>query len=213
MIYRSYPHRTTGNPKGVLLTHYNACCTLNSYTQVDLSEKLNIVNRTLLSYLPLAHSYERIVNIASLLDGTQVGFWCNDITMILDDMQQLKPLTFFGVPRIFQKFQDGINDKINKSNFLVKAIYNYASKAKLNAILNRKEPNKLFERILFNKFKQPFGGRIKFCGSGAAPLSKEAALFLKVHLFEYVGEGYGLTETCTGGTGTSSYDIKYGHVG
>jgi len=79
--------------------------------------------------------------------------------------------------------------------------------------LKRQEPSALWDRLIFNKIKAAFGGNLVFIGSGSAPLSADAAHWLKVCLAPIVGEGYGLTETAAGGTGTHEFDLKYGHVG
>ena len=102
---------------------------------------------------------------------------------------------------MFQKFQDAIMNRVNNANFIVRAMFNYAYKQKLDAVNRRKPASAFWDRLVFSKFRAPFGGRIKFAGSGSAPLSKEAQTFLKVCLFEVVGEGYGLTETCASGCG------------
>ena len=210
-----YTSGTTGNPKGVMISQRNLMSFLHSALQIDQSEKYNINKKEErhLSYLPLAHVYERVVNLCSLIRGVPVGFWSGNVESLIGDMQILKPIMFFGVPRVFQKFQDAIMNKINNSNFIIRTMFNYAYKQKLNAVNHRKQASAFWDKIIFSKFREPFGGSIKFAGSGSAPLSKEAQTFLKVCLFEVVGEGYGLTESCASGCGTNPFDVKAGHVG
>ena len=140
---------------------------------------------------------------------------------------------FIGVPRIFQRIQDTVLKQIQDSSFIAQWLFRTAYRRKLDAMLKRQEPSTLWDRLIFNKIKAAFGalrlslsfvtvaeplwfvegGNIVFIGSGSAPLSEDVAHFLKVCLAPIVGEGYGLTETAAGGTGTHEFDLKYGHVG
>merc|ERR550539_1328786 len=156
---------------------------------------------------------ERAINLMALIRGSKIGFWRGDVDGLIDDMKVIKPPMFIGVPRIFQRIQDTVLNQINSSSFIAQWLFRTAYRRKLDAILNRQEPSKIWDRLIFNKIKAAFGGNITFIGSGSAPLSAELAHFLKVCLAPIVGEGYGLTETCAGGTGTHEFDLKYGHVG
>ena len=178
---------------------------------MDLGEKYGVERGIHLSYLPLPHIMERLINLVNLQRGSLIGFWCNDRETLIEDMQMIKPIMFVGVPRIHQKIQDKILNGINSSSFIVRKLFEYGYKKKLNSLNNRQEPSKFFEKI-FAKINAAFGGNIQLVMSGAAPLSQETAEFLKV-IFGGIGEGYGLTETCASGTGTHEFDLKYGHVG
>merc|ERR1719361_166950 len=211
-----YTSGTTGNPKGVMLTHYNMMSVLNSFLTVN-TEEVNPLpdgaEKVHLSYLPLAHIMERAINLMALIRGSKIGFWRGDVDGLIDDMKVIKPPMFIGVPRIFQRIQDKVSKQIQDSSFIAQWLFRTAYRRKLDAMLNRQEPSKIWDRLIFNKIKAAFGGNITFIGSGSAPLSAELAHFLKVCLAPIVGEGYGLTETSAGGTGTHEFDLKYGHVG
>ena len=102
---------------------------------------------------------------------------------------------------------------VNEANFVRKFLFNKAFDSKVDAIKNGTEPSAFWEKVVFSKVKAKFGGRIKACVSGSAPLSETTANFLKVCFCDIVAEGYGLTETSAAGTSTDQDDTTYGQVG
>ena len=213
-----YTSGTTGPPKGVMLTHFNMMSVLNGYLDVENPDDEEDGETVHLSYLPLAHSMERALNMVMLIRGYKIGFFSGSVDRLVEDMTVIKPVAFFGVPRVFQKIQDTVMNGIREKGSFIQWLFNYAYNNKVNAINNRVDgggfmDKYIFSKIFWSKIKGAFGGNIRFIGSGSAPLSKELTEFLKVALAEVVGEGYGLTETTTGGTGTHPFDLKYGHVG
>jgi long-subunit acyl-CoA synthetase (AMP-forming) len=95
-----YTSGTTGNPKGAMLTHLNltaACCA----NQGDLPIYTTDVH---CSYLPLAHIFERILQVMYFAKGASVGFYTGDVINLLPDLQELKPTIFPSVPRLFNRY-------------------------------------------------------------------------------------------------------------
>eukprot|EP01083_Nonionella_stella_P151258 483037_1 len=207
-----YTSGTTGNPKGVMLSQESVMTILATCLEFDPDAMFNIKDPVHLSYLPLAHIFERVINLWSLSKGRPVTFFNGDQTRLVEDILMTKPQVMIGVPRIWQKIQDTVMNKINSSPFMVRKVFEYAYDHKLNRIKNRQNPLWIFEKTLFKKFRAAFGGRLTQVVSGGAPLSTETAEFLKVCLSENVTEGYGLTECMTGCT-SHEFDLKYGHVG
>jgi len=206
-----YTSGTTGDPKGVLLQHRALLTTVQSLG-AKLSDFID-ESGVHISYLPLAHMYERLVELICMVRGARIGYWSGDVLTLLDDITAVKPTVFMGVPRVYQKFQDKILMQVNEANFIRRFLFNKAYESKLAAIKSGEEPNALFEKLVFSKIKDKFGGRIKACVSGSAPLSASLADFLKTCFADVVAEGYGLTETSAAGTGTDQEDNVYGQVG
>ena len=102
---------------------------------------------------------------------------------------------------------------VNEANFIRRFLFNKAYDSKVESIKNGTAPNAIWEKLVFSKVKDKFGGRIKACVSGSAPLSATLANFLKICFADVVAEGYGLTETSAAGTGTDQDDNTYGQVG
>eukprot|EP01084_Bolivina_argentea_P056034 102605_1 len=102
---------------------------------------------------------------------------------------------------------------VNEANFIKKSLFNRAYNSKVESIKNGTAPSAIWEKLVFSKIKEKFGGRIKACVSGSAPLSSSTANFLKICFCDTVVEGYGLTETSASGTGTDPDDKAYGQVG
>eukprot|EP00484_Ammonia_sp_Unknown_P020908 CAMPEP_0197030740 /NCGR_PEP_ID=MMETSP1384-20130603/9906_1 /TAXON_ID=29189 /ORGANISM="Ammonia sp." /LENGTH=817 /DNA_ID=CAMNT_0042460143 /DNA_START=22 /DNA_END=2475 /DNA_ORIENTATION=+ len=206
-----YTSGTTGDPKGVLLKHSALLTTVEA-----LSGKLDEYideDGVHISYLPLAHMYEKLVELIILVKGARIGYWSGDVLTLLDDIVAAKPTIFMGVPRVYQKFQDKIMMGVNEANFVRRFLFNKAYESKIASIKNQSEANAIWEKLVFSKIKDKFGGRIKACVSGSAPLSATLANFLKACFCDVVVEGYGLTETSAAGTGTDSDDSLYGQVG
>eukprot|EP01084_Bolivina_argentea_P007348 13801_1 len=153
-----YTSGTTGDPKGVMLSHENLMTILGSLLSFDPDAKKNISNPVHLSYLPMAHIAEKVMSLWSLLKGRRIGFFNGDHLKLIEDMIVLKPQVMAGVPRIWQRIQDQVVNKIGSSNFIVRRLFNYAYNNKLEKIRNRQEPLWIFEATLFKKFKDAFGG-------------------------------------------------------
>lgn len=110
----SYTSGTTGNPKGVQITHKaimigaKACNLRMQIGSYPLSE-----NDVHMSYLPLAHVFEQFIQGLIYNDGMQCGFYGGDVLKLTSDMQVLKPSFFISVPRLFNKFYDKIKAMLN----------------------------------------------------------------------------------------------------
>jgi len=118
------------------------------------------------------------------------------------DIEELRPTFFTGVPRIFDRIYSGVKGKVAESRALQRMIFNFFYERKVRAIRGGKAHNRagpLGDRIVFGKVKARLGGRVKFITSGAAPLAPHVEEFLKVSMCCPVIQGYGLTETSTGG--------------
>ncbi|KAK1279203.1 Long chain acyl-CoA synthetase 6, peroxisomal [Acorus gramineus] len=204
-----YTSGTTGTPKGVVLTHGNL---IANVAGSSISAKF-YPSDIYISYLPLAHIYERANQIAMIYGGVAVGFYQGDNLKLLDDMAALRPTLFSSVPRLYNRIYAGIMNAVKTSGVLKQRLFNAAYNAKLHAIVNGKNPSPMWDRLVFNKIKAKLGGRVRFMTSGASPLSPDVLDFLRVCFGGVVVEGYGMTETSCVISTMEEGDTLTGHVG
>lgn len=195
--------------KGVVLTHANLIANVagSSFSVKFFSSDVYI------SYLPLAHIYERANQILTVYFGVAVGFYQGDNMKLLDDLAALRPTVFSSVPRLYNRIYAGIINAVKTSGGLKERLFNAAYNAKKQALLNGKSASPIWDRLVFNKIKDRLGGRVRFMTSGASPLSPEVMEFLKVCFGGRVTEGYGMTETSCVISGMDEGDNLTGHVG
>ncbi|MBN2298025.1 MAG: long-chain fatty acid--CoA ligase [Deltaproteobacteria bacterium] len=216
-----YTSGTTGNPKGVMLTHNNFVSNVNQLNAVD-PEFLS-GDHTFLSFLPLAHSLERTVGYyAPIFLGHKVAF-AEDVSKLVQNLQEIRPTFMVSVPRIYEKAHAGIVAKVSTAPPVKKALFNWAmglARQNLPYICNDKPRTGLFafkynlaDKIIFSKLKVALGmDRLAGAMSGGGPLSvSDAEFFLGMGI--KVLEGFGLTETTPVTNGNKPKKIKAGTVG
>ncbi|KAJ6883499.1 hypothetical protein NC652_030666 [Populus alba x Populus x berolinensis] len=204
-----YTSGTTGTPKGVVLTHNNL---ISSVAGFCMAIKFNPAD-IYISYLPLAHIYERSNQIMSVYYGVAVGFYQGDNLKLLDDLSALRPTVFCSVPRLYNRIYDGIINAVKSSGVLKERLFRAAYNSKKQALMSGRNPSPMWDRLVFNKIKEKLGGRVRFMGSGASPLSPDVMDFLRVCFGCQVLEGYGMTETSCVISSVDQGDNLSGHVG
>ena len=212
-----YTSGTTGDPKGVMLTHGNIIASVIA-TQgwIDLSP-----TDRLLSFLPLSHVFERVVLFRCLLDGVSVYF-AETMASVARDLQRVKPTVMTGVPRAWEKFYGAIQDGLGQLTGARKTLatwaigvgYEYArvwfAGAAAPPLLRLKRA--VADRLVFSKVRERTGGRLRFLVSGSAPLSpKIGEFFFAINL--PILEAYGLTESSPGISGNPLAAPRLGTVG
>lgn len=204
-----YTSGTTGTPKGAVLTHGN----LISNIAGSLVSVKFFPSDIIISYLPLAHIYERANQIMSVYSGVAVGFYQGDNLKLMDDMAALRPTIFCSVPRLYNRIYAGITNAVKASGGLRERLFNAAYNSKKQAIMSGKKSSPMWDRLVFNKIKDKLGGRVRYMFSGASPLSPDVMDFLRVCFGCEVIEGYGMTETACVISSMDEGDILSGHVG
>lgn len=194
-----YTSGTSGDPKGVILTHENIAAFVRG---IDLFlnqfEDKMTEKDVYLSFLPLAHILDRVIEEYFFHRGASVGYYHGDLNAIRDDLMELRPTLFAGVPRVFEKVHEGIKKAVQELNPLRRKAFDLLYKYKrfwMNAGYKQKDASPLADLLAFRKVKAKLGGRVRLIISGGAPLSSEVEEFLRVTCGAFLVQGYGLTET------------------
>jgi len=204
-----YTSGTTGVPKGVTLTHNNLMtdCLALMATAPAYAEDTSI------SYLPLAHMYERIMENLCICAGARVAYFRGDTLLLLEDIGACQPTIFCGVPRLFNRIYDKIMTQINNSGFVKRQLFHWAYDwKKKNLIANGDLTSNL--DFVFSKIRNAFGGKVRMMITGSAPISPVIMEFLRICTSCTVVEGYGQTETSAAVSATLEEDqVGAGFVG
>lgn len=204
---------TTGNPKGVVISHANVVAALVTSRQAT---KLMSGNSTgYISFLPLAHIYERI-NIQSMLAyHIRIGFFHGDVTGLLDDFAAYRPTIVAGVPRVWNRIAAALRAQTIEAPGIAGALSRKAYESKL-ARLHQTGINThpIWDRLWSNKIRAKTGfDNAAIFITGSAPMASENIDFLKCALAVDFVQGYGLTETMGGISVCNPGDNKAGSVG
>ncbi len=213
-----YTSGTTGRPKGALLTHHSALALVRNQAQ-DLGVS---AGDCVLSYLPLCHVAEKIYTLFfALTEGTTVHFG-ESIETVREDLAEVAPTLFLGVPRIWEKMAATVQVKMLDADPIKRwlfrrclAIGESIAEQRLSGRLSAGEKLKgwLVDRLVFAALRERLGlGRCRYAGSGAAPIAPELLSWLHA-IGIPVTEGYGMTEL----SGLSHYNrpgaMRLGSVG
>ncbi|KAL6063087.1 medium-chain fatty acid-CoA ligase faa2 [Balamuthia mandrillaris] len=204
-----YTSGTTGNPKGVMLIHNNFTAALAGTMPLIDHVRSNDVY---ISYLPLAHIFERTCVAGMLGNGAAVGFYTGDPRNLVGDIEWLRPTLMAGVPRVFDRIYQKVNEQVQKGGKLKRMLFTRGYNAKRHKL--ESGGNSVFwNTLVFSKTKNRLGGRVRLIVSGGAPLGAATQEFIKICFCCPVLQGYGLTETCSAGCVTNAKDNALGQVG
>lgn len=195
MVTLIYTSGTTGNPKGVMLSHNNL---VTNFISTSKAHALGYGHRTL-SFLPLCHVYERMMNYHFQYKGISI-YYAESLGTITTDIKDVSPDIFNTVPRLLEKVYDGIIGKGKNLSGIKKQIFFWAVNLGLKYRLKNKYRYfynfklKIARKLIFSKWKEALGGKDLLIVSGGAALQERLA-----RIFWAAGisvlEGYGLTET------------------
>ncbi len=214
-----YTSGTTGVPKGVMLTQgnmlFDAHCAVKKLGGIQKPE-------TFISFLPLSHVLERTAGYhAALINGCHIAF-AESVEKVVDNIVEIRPTMMVSVPRLFEKIYSRIHENVHLLNPVKRKLFHKAVEIGREYIyckyVHRNKTGilglkyRLVDRLVFKKIRARFGGRLRLCICGGAPLDKTINEFMWI-----IGiptcEGYGLTETSPAVTINSFEEIRFGSVG
>ena len=218
-----YTSGTTGRPKGCELSHANLLSDVRNAFSGPLSPILEAPGSSTLLFLPLAHSFARIIEVGCLESGAILGHWPDSGTLV-QGLREFRPTFLLAVPRVFEKVYNSAQQQASASPAKARIFAAAAqtaiawSKARDRAaggsagaaVLRLRHA--LFDRLVYARLRAAVGGRVQYAVSGGAPLGERLG-----HFFRGAGitvlEGYGLTETSAAATVNNPSRQKIGTVG
>lgn len=210
-----YTSGTTGDPKGVMLSHKNIISCVGGMSSLAIRlfadhPELPVIE---ISYLPCAHIYERVNQTLMTYMGGQIGFFGGSILTLVEDIGILQPTYFPAVPRLLNKLYAKIMAGVTENGGIKAMLFNKAVDSKTKALKNGYNTDSLWDKLVFSKIQARLGGRVKMIATGSAPIARHVMDFVRIAFACPVVEGYGQTEC--GGVATATHPVDYttGHVG
>ncbi len=214
-----YTSGTTGRPKGCMITHGNLLAEVRNVTLADgISESVLTEQSRILLFLPLAHILARVVQLAAVHNGAQLGH-TSDMGSLPAELRSFQPTIVLAVPRVFETVY---NTAVLKATAEGHArLFRSADQTAMaySKAMDRGRPGAwlrlrhwVFDRLVYAKLRAALGGRTAYAVSGGAPLSPRLGHYLR-GLGLTVLEGWGLTETTAAVTLNLPAAQRIGSVG
>lgn len=213
-----YTSGTTGRPKGCVLSHRSFFAECGNAV-ARLKPIFDTGESSVLLFLPEAHVFGRLVEVAAVLAPIKLGH-VPDVKSLTDELAAFRPTLVLGVPRVFEKVYNSARAKAQsegKGKIFDKAAdtaieYSKALDAPGGPSFGLRFKHKVFDRLVYSKLRAVLGGRATHAISGGAPLGERLGHFYRGIGFTVL-EGYGLTESCAATTFNPWDRQKIGSVG
>jgi len=226
-----YTSGTTGQPKGCELTHANLLSNVRNAVEGALPQIFDTPGAATLLFLPLAHSFARIIQIGCLESGAILGHWPDSGTLAAG-LREFRPTFLLAVPRVFEKVYNTAQQQASASPVKARLFAAAAATAIAWSTSGGSDSSgsdsgitpaagggtglrlrhAAFDRLVYSKLRAAIGGQVRYAVSGGAPLGERLG-----HFFNGAGitvlEGYGLTETAAAATVNKPGRPKIGTVG
>jgi len=214
-----YTSGTTGRPKGCIITHGNLMAEVDTLVKA-VPEIFDVPDASTLIFLPLAHVFGRLIQVAMLRGEVTIGH-CPNPAALLKDLGSFKPTFLLAVPRVFEKVFNGSAAKAHEASPVKGKIFERATATAIaysealdhgHVSIGLTIKHGLFDKLVYSKLRHAMGGRVTHAISGGAALGSRLG-----HFYRGIGliilEGYGLTETTAGSTLNLPSALKIGSVG
>jgi long-chain acyl-CoA synthetase len=211
-----YTSGTTGRPKGCVITHANFVAECSSALRT-LPELFGKEGASTLLFLPLAHVFGRMIQVAVVMGGVKLSH--SDPARLVKDLAAVRPTFVLSVPQVFEKIFETARRKaaaagrggiFERASATAVAYSQARSAGRAGLVLSLR--HQVFDRLVYRKLRAVFGGRVEVAISGGAPLGARLA-----HFFDGIGiivlEGYGLTETTAAAAANRVSGRRIGTVG
>lgn len=214
-----YTSGTTGRPKGCMLTHHNFMAECDNLIQI-LPEVFGTPEASTLLFLPLAHVFGRMIEVAMFRGRVTIGH-CPNPAALLKQMQSFQPSFLLAVPRVFEKVFNTAGTNAHKDSSIKGKLFDRAAAIAIayseatetgKASPALKAQHALFDKLVYSKLRTAMGGRVTHAISGGASLGARLGHFYR-GLGIVILEGYGMTETTAGATVNRPQSLKIGTVG
>ena len=206
---------TTGEPKGVVITHGMLLSAVGGALAGDLGLMKSDIY---FAFLPPAHIFARVVDLTLMYTGAKIAYYSGDKTNIGKEIKLVGPTLLAGVPRFLEKTLSRLQEGTRKGGRIKRYLVNRALKHSdriMNGVpgYDRMAAIPITSAIILRRIRAALGGRLRLVLNGGGPLSPPAQAQLKQYLHIHVAQGYGLTETTGASMLQHPLSRTYGIVG